>query len=88
MPTISRFYGIDIFIRAREANHKLPHFHASYGEFEISIAIETLDVLSGALPNRAQDMVLTWAHLHRKELLKGWTELRAGRLPNEIAPLK
>ena len=31
-PTISRFYGIRIYINFRE--HNPPHFHAAYGDFE------------------------------------------------------
>lgn len=58
MPTLSRFYGIEIFIRPREMNHPLPHFHAAYAEFEVSIAIGSLQILAGSLPNRALEMVL------------------------------
>ena len=73
---------------AREANHPLPHFHAAYGEFELSISIETLEILSGTMPGRAKALLLEWAHEHRGELLKAWTALREGRLPAKIAPLK
>jgi len=88
MPTLSRFYGIEISIRAREANHPLPHFHASYAEFEASIAIETLEILAGTLPTRAIEMVLGWAAIHRTELQTAWNQLRAGRVPEKIAPLE
>jgi len=37
MPVISRFLGISIAILYRE--HDSPHFHAIYGEFEITVAI-------------------------------------------------
>ena len=52
MPKLSRFYGIEICIRTREANHTRAHFHAAYGEFEASIAVDDLAVLAGTLPNR------------------------------------
>ena len=87
MPTISKFYGITITLRPAEARHSLPHFHASYGEFEASIAIETGEVLKGTVPRRALLMILDWAALRRFELLAGWQALKEGRLPDKIAPL-
>ena len=38
MPELSRFLGIVITMFYRD--HSPPHFHASYGEFDIEIAIE------------------------------------------------
>lgn len=37
MPEISRFLGIVIRIHYRD--HSPPHFHAEYGEHEVTIAI-------------------------------------------------
>jgi hypothetical protein len=88
MPTISRFYGITITLRPREANHPRPHFHAEYGEFAASIAMDTFQLLDGALPRRALELVLMWAVLHRVELLAGWEAIRAGQLPPKIEPLE
>jgi len=62
MPTISSFYGI--LIRMFFNDHAPPHFHAEYREFKATIDIKTLSVLSGALPRRAHDLVLDWAHNH------------------------
>ena len=87
MPKLSRFYGIEISIRAREANHPRPHFHASYGEHEASIAIDDLAVLAGFLPGRALEMALAWAAIHRDELQAAWDALRGGNIPNKIPPL-
>jgi hypothetical protein len=87
MPKLSRFYGIEISIRAREANHPRAHFHAAYGEFEASIAIGDSAILAGWLPARAMEMVLAWAALHRVELQAAWEALRAGRIPAKIEPL-
>ena len=39
MPEISRFLGIVIGMFFRE--HGPPHFHAAYGEFEVTVEIET-----------------------------------------------
>ncbi len=62
MPTISFFYGI--LIRMYYNDHDPPHFHALYGEFQATVAIEELRVLEGELPRRALDLVLDWAELH------------------------
>lgn len=52
MPEISRSYGI--VIKLYYEDHLLSHFHAQYGEFEALVAIETLAVIAGTLPARAQ----------------------------------
>jgi hypothetical protein len=50
MPEISRFFGI--IIRMYFNDHLPPHFHAHYGEHQVEITIETLEILKGKLPNR------------------------------------
>jgi hypothetical protein len=88
MPTISRFYGITITLRAREQNHPRAHFHAEYGEFEASIAVDNFQILDGQLPRRAMELTIMWAALHRDELQANWDALRAGQLPAKIEPLE
>jgi Domain of unknown function (DUF4160) len=39
MPELSRFLGIVIGMFYRE--HGVPHFHAVYGEYEISVEVES-----------------------------------------------
>jgi hypothetical protein len=39
VPELSRFFGIVIGMYYSE--HGVPHFHAIYGEFKISVEIET-----------------------------------------------
>ena len=70
MPTISRFLGISI--RIYYEDHGMPHFHAYYGEFEATIAVDTLELLAGALPRRVLALVLEWASQHREELRANW----------------
>jgi pimeloyl-ACP methyl ester carboxylesterase len=48
VPTISRFYGI--VIRMYFSDHAPPHFHAVYSGDEAVVAIETGEVIRGALP--------------------------------------
>ena len=85
MPTISVFYGI--LIRMFFNDHPPPHFHARYGEFEATIAIETLDVMEGDLPGRALSLVREWGMIHREELREDWRRCRANAVPQRIEPL-
>ena len=85
MPRISAFYGIVIAMYYRE--HGIPHFHAIYAGQRASIAIETLEILEGALPDRAVRFVREWAEMHRAELEANW-QLARDRQPLErIDPL-
>ena len=87
MPTISQFFGILIHMYIR-GEHNPPHFHALYAEHEVQINIQTLEVIVGKLPRRAQAMVLEWAAEHRTELMEDWNLCQAKQLPNPINPLE
>ena len=85
MPELSRFLGIVIGMFYRE--HGVPHFHAVYGEHEISVEVETVTV-HGDFPSRALKLVLEWANLHKPELLENWQLARQGQPLKRIAPLE
>jgi len=85
MPEISRFLGIVIGMFYTE--HGLPHFHAVYGEYEVTVEIESGRV-TGRFPTRAMRHVLEWADLHKQELLENWGLARARQPLNRIAPLE
>ena len=85
MPEISRFLGIVIGMFYRD--HGPPHFHAVYGEYEITVEIQT-GVVSGRFPTRALGLVLEWAGVHRDELLENWDLSRQGQPLKRIAPLE
>jgi Domain of unknown function (DUF4160) len=85
MPRISEFYGIAIAMYYAE--HGIPHFHALYAGRDASIAIETLEVLGGSLPDRALRLVREWATLHRAELEADWQRARDGQPLDRIPPL-
>jgi hypothetical protein len=88
MPRISSFYGIVIRMYYDEVPHQgRPHCHATYGEHEASIGIETLDVLAGGLPKRALRLVIEWAELHREELRHNWGLARAAQALEPVDPL-
>ena len=84
MPVISRFLGISIAILYRD--YEPPHFHATYGEFEITVAIRGGQV-RGDFLRRAQALVLEWQELHRDALLANWDRARRGEPLVPIPPL-
>lgn len=86
MPSISEFFGIIIYVYYND--HAPPHFHAEYAEHEALFRIDTLDLHSGGLPNRARGLVLEWASIHRGELMENWELARQGLPLKEIAPLE
>ena len=86
MPEISRFFGI--VVRMFFNDHEPAHFHASYGEFEALIEVNTLAIYRGELPRRALALTLEGAALHRAELHEDWHLAKAGYLPKPIAPLE
>lgn len=85
MPEISRFLGIVIGMFYRE--HGVPHFHAVYGEYKITVEMESGKV-RGAFPARAERLVLEWAELHTQELLENWERARQRQPLQRIAPLE
>ena len=85
MPVISRFLGIAIAILYRD--HDPPHFHASYGEYEITVGIRD-GVVTGRFPKRALVFVLEWHELHRDELATNWERARSREPLLPIAPLE
>ena len=79
MPIIARFYGILIKMYFKE--HGIPHFHALYAEYNGVFEIESLEMIEGDLPNRAQRMVKEWAQLYKNDLLEMWKTQEFKKLP-------
>ena len=85
MPVLSRFLGIIIYMNW--GDHPLPHFHARYGNYEITVEIVS-GIARGEFPKRALKAVLEWLDLHQIELLEDW-ELAQQRKPlKAIEPLE
>ncbi len=85
MPTISRFFGIVIFMNFND--HNPPHFHARYGDQEVIVEIHG-GLVTGSMSARALQMVFEWAQAHREELLANWTRAKERRPLQPIAPLE
>ena len=58
MPSLDSFNGIKINIYNGE--HRPPHIHAVYNEFEILIEIESKSIYAGDLPNKQLKRVFDW----------------------------
>ena len=86
MPRISEFFGIVIYMYYND--HLPPHFHADYAESEGVYTIETLELLRGELPRRADKMVIEWASNIRAELRANWDRAREQKPLVEVAPLE
>jgi hypothetical protein len=79
MPVIARFYGIVIKMYFRE--HGAPHFHALYGEFNGVFSLDTLQMIEGDLPIRAQRLVKEWAEQYRDDMRRIWETQEYKQLP-------
>jgi phosphomannomutase len=86
VPEISRFFGI--VIKMFFDDHNPPHFHASYGEEEALIEIQTLSVFAGHLSPRVLGLVIEWATLHQQELMDDWQRGQNKQALVKIAPLR
>ena len=67
--------GIKFEVRSREQNHHLPHIHASYDKYSISIAISTCEVSAGNLPKSQERVAVDWVRAHTEDLLGKWNEI-------------
>jgi hypothetical protein len=85
MPTISKFYGIVVFMNYND--HPPPHFHARYQDQEVIVEIET-GLVEGRMSKRALRMVLEWLDLHQVALMNNWDLARQRKALREIQPLQ
>ncbi len=74
-------------IRPIRREHGPPHLHARYGDREITMFIETGEVL-GHFPPSALRLVSDWTKLHRAELLECWRLACEDKPFGRIAPLE
>jgi hypothetical protein len=89
MPRISAFYGIVIWMYHDEHHHRgRPHFHATYGDDEATIDIETLELIAGDLAPRARRLVAEWSREHQAELRDNWARARKHQPLRSVEPLR
>ena len=88
MPELSRFHGIIVrMFWEPDAPHHRPHFHAVYQDSEVSIALDTIEVLAGGLPRKQQRLVEAWAELHHAELIEAWNAMLLRQPLPKIDPI-
>ena len=85
MPEICRFFGIVIAIYYED--HAPPHFHAKYGEYEVTVRIED-GAVAGDFPGRAKGLIVEWMDSHKDELLANWERAESHQPLRRIAPLE
>ena len=83
------FYGIIIrmfFMDNKE--HKLPHIHVEYGEFNAVILIPDGDKIAGEFPKDKLKLVQAWVEIHKEELMADWKLALEGEPVFKIDALK
>ena len=73
MPTLDLINGIKINIYNGE--HRPPHIHATYNEFEVLIIIENGGIYAGELPARQLKEVFKWLAVNSDWARKVFYEL-------------
>ena len=85
MPEISRFLGIVIAMFYND--HAPPHFHAKYGDYDVTVRIAD-GVVEGRFPRRALNLVMEWYNIHQVELMENWNRARQRQPLHPIDPLE
>ena len=81
LPEISRFYGIIIKMFFKPKEHEPSHLHALYGEHVGIFDLQTLKMVEGDLPRKAQELVREWMEYHQSSLLEMWESQNLKKLP-------
>jgi hypothetical protein len=83
MTTVARIDGIKIQLYWDD--HPPAHFHAEYGEYRAKIAIQTLQIIKGYIPNAQLRKVKIWAETRKDQLFVGWMRCQSDLHPDKIA---
>jgi hypothetical protein len=89
MAILSIFYGIIIsMFYGDNKQHKLPHIHAQYQNFEAVFSIPEGELLSGNLPPKKIKLVQAWIIMHEEDLMANWQLATTEQNIFRIEPLK
>ena len=89
MPVISMFYGLIVTMYYLDTKqHKLPHIHVKYNDFEAVYEIPNGNLLGGSLPINKEKLVKAWIEIHQEELMANWQLASTGNKVFTIDPLK
>ena len=88
MPTLSIFFGVIIRMYWDDNDrHKMPHFHAYYGDYTATFTFDG-EILSGSFPSKQAALVKAWALLHEDDLKADWNLAMNREELFRIDPLK
>lgn len=82
MPTVAVVDGINIQVYWDD--HPPSHFHVEYGEYRAQIAIDSLRIINGYIPNAQLRKVIAWAKPRRNQLLEAWIKCQSDLHPGKI----
>jgi hypothetical protein len=85
VPELCRFLGIVIFMVYDD--HRPPHFHAEYGEYKVTVEIDS-GVVDGRFPRRALKALMEWYEMHKDRLLEDWELAERHQPLKRIPPLE
>ena len=85
MPSISKFFGITIYMYKKD--HNPPHFHALFNGDDCIVDINKAKA-KGKFPKDKKKIVEAWATIHQKDLFECWDLLCKENKVMEIEPLK
>ena len=89
MATLSMFYGLVIsMFYGDNKQHKKPHIHAQYQDFEASFSIPDGEIIEGDLPVKKIQLVKAWIILHEEDLMANWELATHEKNIFKIEPLK
>lgn len=71
MPTIDSFEGLNIY----NGDHRPPHIHVIYGEFEVLLIIENSSIYAGMLPAKKLKKTIIWLRDNKEWALEMFYEL-------------
>ena len=67
--------GIIFLVHSNEQNHGLPHIHARFNQYEVSISILSGEILAGNIPNKNLKIAQKWVLNNQWKLLDDWKNL-------------
>jgi len=89
MAILSMFYGIIIsMFYGDNKQHKQPHIHAQYQNFEAVFSIADGEIIIGNLPAKKIQLVKAWIILHEEDLMANWELATNEKNIFKIEPLK
>lgn len=89
MPVISMFYGLIVSMYYLDTKqHKLPHIHVKFSEYECVFQIPDGYILEGNLPRNKEKLIVAWIEIHKDDLMANWELAVTGNKVFNIEPLK